>query len=275
MKLISSHKSFDGFTEFYEHDSKSTRSSMRFSVAKPAQKVKIKGGLIWLSGLTCTEENFIVKSGVQRFLNDFGLVVICPDTSPRGLNLPGETESHDFGTGAGMYVDALIEPFSSHYNMYSYVNEEVYNFFDQKFNLNQNISLFGHSMGGHGALTIGLNNPLKYKSISALAPITNPTKALWCRSAFEKYLGEDEIKWQNYDTCELIKSGRVHKHPILIDQGLDDPFLHKSLMVDHFEKAVERSPQRVTVNYRKGYDHSYYFVASFLEDHLKFHCKYL
>lgn len=275
MKLLKSHKSFGGRTEFFAHDSKETKTTMKFSVTRPEKDADIKGGLIWLSGLTCNEENFITKAGAQRVATELGLVVICPDTSPRGLDLPREHDSYDFGSGAGFYVDSLTPGYKDHYRMYSYVNSELYELFNKTYNLKNNISIFGHSMGGHGALMIGLKNVEKYKSISAFAPIVNPLKVGWGKNAFLGYLGPDESLWATYDSCELIKSGSAHKNRILIDQGTDDEFLDKSLMTDNLVKACEETKQKLEVRYQKDCDHSYYFISSFIEDHLRFHKSFL
>lgn len=275
MKLLKSHKSFGGVTEFFEHESKFTKTKMKFAISRPENIKDIKGGLIWLSGLTCNEENFITKAGAQKVANELGLVIICPDTSPRGTDLPGEHETYDFGSGAGFYVDSLTEGYKDHYNMYSYVNEEIYSILNETYNLKNNISLFGHSMGGHGALIIGLKNASQYKSVSAFAPIVNSTKVGWGQKAFKGYLGDDENLWKAYDACELIKEGAVHPQRILIDQGLEDEFLEKSLMTKNLEVACEGTSQELKVNYREGYDHSYYFISTFMEDHLKFHKEFL
>ncbi len=275
MKLLKSHKSFGGVTEFFEHESKFTKTKMKFAISRPENIKDIKGGLIWLSGLTCNEENFITKAGAQKVANELGLVIICPDTSPRGTDLPGEHETYDFGSGAGFYVDSLTEGYKDHYNMYSYVNEEIYGVLNETYNLKNNISLFGHSMGGHGALIIGLKNASQYKSVSAFAPIVNSTKVGWGQKAFKGYLGNDENLWKAYDACELVREGVVHPQKILIDQGLEDEFLEKSLMTKNLEVACEGSSQELKVNYREGYDHSYYFISTFMEDHLKFHKEFL
>ncbi len=275
MKLLKSHRCFSGVTEFFEHNSIFTKTKMKFAVIRSKNLEDIKGGLIWLSGITCTEENFIVKAGAQRVATELGLVIICPDTSPRGLYLLGEHDSCYFGSGAGCYVDSLTEGYKNHYNMYSYVNDEIYGILNKEYQLNDNISIFGHSMGGHGALVIGLRNIDKYKSISALAPIVNLKKVDWGKKAFKGYLGSDENLWNKYDSCELIKSGKFHKNKILIDQGLADESLDKSLMTSNFEKVCETSPQQLQVRYHKGFDHSYYFVSTFIEEHLRFHQKKL
>lgn len=274
MKITKSHKSLDGFTEFYEHDSIQTKSLMKFSIFRPSKNEDIKGGLIWLSGLTCTEENFITKAGAQKLAGELGLVIICPDTSPRGLNLPGVKDSIYFGEGAGFYVDALTMGYKDHYRMYSYVNEEIYDFLNKTYKLNGNISIFGHSMGGHGALVIGLRNPDKYKSISALAPVSNPMKVEHWYENFKAYLGRDNNIWKTYDTCELLRSKKVHPNTILVDQGLEDESLKESLLTQNLKEACKLGGQEMNLRFHKEFDHSYYFVASFIEDHLRFHADF-
>lgn len=274
MKKLKSHRCFGGLTEFFEHGSNHTKTQMKFCIHRPSESKPIKGGLIWLSGLTCTDENFITKAGAQRFCEDLGLAIICPDTSPRGLDLPNEHESYDFGSGAGFYLDATTEYYKNHYNMYSYVNEEVYDLFNKELNLNGNIGIFGHSMGGHGALTIGLKNPDKYKSISAFSPIVNPMNSAWGKKAFKNYLGEDESTWEDYDACKLVEKGNFHSKSILIDQGLTDDFYPDQLLTKNFEEICG-SKQNLKVNYRKDFDHSYYFISTFIEEHMKHHSESL
>ncbi len=275
MKVLKSHKCFEGLTSFCEHDSKFTKTKMKFAIHEPPKDKKVVGGVIWLSGLTCNEENFIVKAGSQRILSELGLVIICPDTSPRGLNLKNEHKSFDFGSGASLYVDATTEGYKDHYRMYSYVNEEIYNLLDISYDLKQNISLMGHSMGGHGALTIGLKNPKKYKSISAFAPLVNPVRSQgWAKEALIGYLGNNPELWRSYDATELVSNGNLHPNKILIDQGLSDEF-YPGLLTQNFAKACKSSGQNLELNLRKNYDHSYYFVSTFIQSHLKFHHSYL
>jgi S-formylglutathione hydrolase len=275
MKVLKSHKCFDGLTEFYEHDSKYTKTKMKFSMHRPPESAPIKGGVIWLSGLTCTDENFITKAGAQRVLSELGLVIICPDTSPRGLDLPKEHDSYDFGSGAGFYVDSTTDGYRDHYNMYSYVNDEIYSLLNDKFNLKGQISIMGHSMGGHGALTIGLKNSDKYKSISAFAPIVNPISGGWGQRALNGYLGDDVNEWKKYDACELVLSGKKHDQAILIEQGLSDEFYPNQLLTKNFVEVCASENQKLKVNYRENYDHSYYFISTFIGDHLKYHHKIL
>jgi S-formylglutathione hydrolase len=272
MEKLKVHKTFDGETAFWSHLSEVTKTPMKFSTFIPAGEVK--GCIIWLSGLTCTDENFITKAGAQKYLNDHKLMVICPDTSPRGLNLPAEHDSYDFGSGAGFYVDASTEHYKDHYKMYSYVTDELYGIIKDHFNMNQ-ISISGHSMGGHGALVIGLKNPEKFKSISAFSPIVNPVNAPWGEKAFNGYLGNDKTAWSKFDSCELLKSGHKHPKKILIHQGQSDEFLEKQLLTENFSKAAEVSGQPHEVKLCTGYDHSYYFISTFISEHISHHAEYL
>jgi S-formylglutathione hydrolase len=268
MKQIKSHKTFGGMTQFWEHDSEATQSKMRFSTFKP--ETSPKGCIIWLSGLTCTEENFIMKAGAQRALSQHNLMVICPDTSPRGLNLPGDRDDWQFGEGAGFYVDATTPAYRTNYRMYSYVTQEIYELIHKEFNIS-NVSIMGHSMGGHGALVIGLREAAKFRSVSALAPIVNPTQSPSGINAFRGYLGDDKNDWSPYDAVELIKAGYRHPNTILVDQGDRDESLEKSLLSPRFKEACDKYDQPIAFNMRQGYDHSYYFVSSFIDDHIAHH----
>ncbi len=273
MKLLKSHKNFNGQTQFYEHESDLTKTTMNFAVFKPDGE--IKGGLIWLSGLTCNEQNFITKASAQKTLSDLGLCIICPDTSPRGLDLPNEHKDYDFGSGAGFYIDAMTPGYKEHYKMESYINQELYDLFNKEFNTSRRTSLFGHSMGGHGALTLGLKSPEKYISLSAFSPITNPTQCPWGHKAFKGYLGDSQEDWKKHDATELIKSGKKHPNPILIEQGLADEFYPDQLLTKNFEMACSESGQALHCNLQEGYDHSYYFISTFIEKHINFHFEYL
>jgi S-formylglutathione hydrolase len=268
MKALKSHKTFEGKTEFWSHQSEVTNTEMKFSTFTP--EGAIKGCLIWLSGLTCTDENFITKAGAQRALVKSGWMVICPDTSPRGLNLPGEHDSYDFGSGAGFYVDATTEGYRDHYKMYSYVVNELYGIIKEQFKV-ANISISGHSMGGHGALVIGLKNPTLFKSISAFSPIVNPCEVPWGKKAFTGYLGDDITNWKNYDSCELLKAGHKHSKKILIHQGLNDEFLEGQLKTKNFSSKALEVAQAHEVIFCEGYDHSYYFISTFIEEHIDHH----
>lgn len=271
MKCLKSHKTFEGKTEFWSHQSKEVKTEMKLSTFTPPGE--IKGAIIWLSGLTCTDENFITKAGAQKYLAREGLMVICPDTSPRGLDLPGEHESYDFGSGAGFYVDATTENYRENYRMYSYVVNELYELITQHFGVKK-IAISGHSMGGHGALVIGLRNPEKFTSVSAFSPIVNPVQAPWGIKAFNGYLGADQATWKNYDACELLKSGRKHPALILVHQGTKDEFLEKQLLTQNFEASARTAGQEHRVLMCEDYDHSYYFIATFIEDHILHHAKH-
>ena len=267
---IKVNKSFGGATRYYEHSSEITGTPMKFSCFVPEQETA-DNAIIWLSGLTCTEENFISKAGAQRVLADTGTMIICPDTSPRGLDLPGEHESYDFGSGAGFYVNATTETYRDHYRMYDYIVQEIVEILKTQFKV-QRISIMGHSMGGHGALTLGLKEADLFRSVSAFCPIVNPLQCPWGRKAFKGYFGKTaEEMGAQHDATELIKNGITRKDTILIEQGLADEFFKEQLLTDNFVKACEAAGQEVQVNYRAGYDHSYYFIASFIEDHLRFH----
>lgn len=272
MKLLKEHKSFKGKTQFWSHDSSTTKTVMKFSTFIPDGEVQ--GCLIWLSGLACTEENFISKAGAQKYLAEEKLMVICPDTSPRGLELPGEHESYDFGSGAGFYVDATTPGYRENYKMYSYINSELYGLIQNHFKVPA-ISITGHSMGGHGALIIGLRNPKKYKSISAFSPIVHPSVVPWGIKAFTGYLGAETHTWNEYDTCSLLRSGHQHPANIIVSQGTGDEFLEKQLLTDDFILEAKEIHQSQEVHYHAEYDHSYYFIATFIELHIRHHGKYL
>lgn len=272
MKLqpLKTHKTFEGVTQFWEHESTSTKTKMKFSSFVPAKAPK--GCVIWLSGLTCTDENFITKAGAQKFLAEAGLMVVCPDTSPRGLQLPAEHESYDFGSGASFYVDATTEGYRDHYRMETYVASELHALITSQFGIPADrISIMGHSMGGHGALILGLRHPKKFKSVSAFSPIVNPIASAWGTKAFTGYLGDSREAWAKYDATELVKSGSRHPGEILIDQGLADEFFAKQLLTENLVRAAKEVGQPVRANLREGYDHSYYFISTFIESHVKFH----
>lgn len=273
MKVLKTHKSFGGTVSFCEHESKETATKMHFSTFVPA--TKMRGCLVWLSGLTCTDENFMAKAGAQRLLADAGMMVVCPDTSPRGLNLPQEHESWDFGSGAGFYVDATTKGYKDHYRMYSYVTKELYSLIQNEFHTDGRMAISGHSMGGHGALVIGLREKDKFRSVSAFSPIVNPVACPWGRKAFSGYLGDDKTHWASYDACELIRSGVAHKHKILVDQGSEDSFLKEQLLTNNLVEACKGQMQGVNVRMQEGYDHSYYFISTFIADHIRFHAEYI
>jgi S-formylglutathione hydrolase len=272
MKSLSRVKSFGGTLEFFEHASDTTATPMRFAVFLPPQATQKKvPALFWLSGLTCTEENFMQKAGAQRVAAELGMALIAPDTSPRGANLPGENESWDFGLGAGFYVNATEAPWSKHYRMYDYVLHELRHLVLKNFPIEEKrLGISGHSMGGHGALVLGLRNPEVFKSISAFAPISAPSQCAWGQKALRNYLGPNEANWKLYDSSELLKTTSFRKE-ILVDQGSEDKFLKEQLMPEKLEAAAKACDFPLRLRYQAGYDHSYYFVSSFIEDHLRFH----
>lgn len=250
---------------------------MRFGVFLPPQaEAHAVPLLYWLSGLTCTEENFIVKAGAQRVAAELGLALVVPDTSPRGLKIPGEDESYDFGTGAGFYVDATQAPWSGGYRMYSYVAVELPKLIEASFPVDaKRAGIFGHSMGGHGALTIGLKNPDYYKSVSAFAPISSPMRCPWGEKALTGYLGQDRAGWCEYDATALIEERGWRGPPLLVDQGASDQFLESQLKPELLKEACRRAGVSLDLRLQAGYDHSYFFIASFVEDHLRFHARNL
>jgi S-formylglutathione hydrolase len=268
LRLKKSHVTFEGKTQFFEHDSQVTKTPMSFSTYTPDGDVK--NAIIWLSGLTCSEENFITKAGVQKELSGTDTMIICPDTSPRGLSLVGEHEAFDFGSGAGFYVNATTEGYKNHYKMYDYILEEIGPLLKSKFSV-QKISIMGHSMGGHGALILGLKNPTIFSSVSAFSPIVNPSLCPWGVKAFNGYLGKERESWKEYDTCELLKSGVTRKDTLFIDQGSADDFLKEQLLTGNLEATAADCGQSVNIRYQEGHDHSYYFIQTFLKDHLDFH----
>ncbi|MBW2273396.1 MAG: S-formylglutathione hydrolase [Deltaproteobacteria bacterium] len=276
MEIVSETKSFGGVQGVYAHPSKSTGTPMRFSVFRPPQAEKGPAPVLYyLSGLTCSEDNFTTKAGAQRYAAEHGIVVVAPDTSPRGLDLPGEHESWDFGSGAGFYVDATEPPWADHYRMYSYVTEELPEIIESSFPVDSTrMGIFGHSMGGHGALTAALRLPDRYRSVSAFAPIVAPTRCPWGEKAFSGYLGADRERWKEHDACELVrKSGFAA--PILIDQGEADGFLEEQLKPQLFQEACDEVGTKLQLRMQPGYDHSYYFIASFMGDHFAHHAKIL
>ena len=275
MEKVSSNRSFKGVHEVWSHDSVAASCKMTFSIYLPdnpeGQKQKT---LIWLSGLTCTEENFRVKSGVQRFASEHNMIIVSPDTSPRGDDVPDDP-NYDFAQGAGFYLDATEEPWSTNYNMYSYVVDELVEIIKDHFPVDANrLGISGHSMGGHGALTIAIKNPDIFKSVSAFSPICNPTKIPWGEKAFTRYLGKDENIWNDYDACSLIKS-RGFESDILIDQGEEDEFLADQLKPESFVQACEEKNVEVSLRMQPGFDHSYFFIATFIQDHIDWHSQRL
>lgn len=250
---------------------------MQFSVFVPPQaRERPVPVLYYLSGLTCTEDNFTAKAGAQRYAAEHGLMLVAPDTSPRGSDIPGEDDGWDFGTGAGFYVDATQEPWSQNYRMYSYVVQELPELIAENFSVQPDRQgIFGHSMGGHGALVCGLRNPKLFKSISAFAPICAPMQSPWGIKAFSNYLGADLMEWRQYDASELVKHYADPNRLILIDQGGDDTFLDHQLMPQVFEIACREAGQPLVMRSQPSYDHSYFFIATFMEDHIRHHAAVL
>ncbi len=276
MDMISSNRSFLGQQQVYQHDSVSTKTPMRFSIYIPdiAQQTSCPT-LFWLSGLTCTEENFTVKAGAQRVASELGLIIVAPDTSPRGSHVPDNPDAYDLGKGAGFYVDAVEKPWQANYQMHSYIAQELPELVKQNFPMDPDrMGVFGHSMGGHGALVMHLRYPELFKSISAYAPIVAPSQVPWGQKILSAYLGSDRQKWQNYDACALV-ARRPSDTTILIDQGTEDEFLAEQLKPELFVEACRKVGQPVHLRMQSGYDHSYFTIASFMEDHLRHHADML
>jgi S-formylglutathione hydrolase len=280
LELLSSHACYGGEQRFYRHDSAVIGLPMRFSVYLPPQALQAGAkvpALFYLAGLTCTEETFPMKAGAQRFAAQHGIALIAPDTSPRGAGVPGESASWDFGVGAGFYVDATQEPWARHFRMYSYVRDELRETVLADLPVDgTRLGIFGHSMGGHGALMLALRNPEIYRSVSAFAPIAAPMRCPWGEKALGGYLGDDRETWKQYDSSELVaQASRKFAEGILVDQGLSDQFLAVQLNPGVFEAACEAAGQPLTLRRHEGYDHGYYFISTFIEDHLAHHAKVL
>lgn len=277
IQLVSEHACFGGVQQFYLHDSRETHGSMKFSVYQPPQakagKVPV---LYYLAGLTCTDETFTTKAHAQAVAAELGLMLVAPDTSPRGPRIPGDADKWDFGQGAGFYVDATQAPWAENYRMFSYITKELTAVVDANLpSLRGAAGIFGHSMGGHGALTLALRNPSLYKSVSAFAPIVAPMQCPWGQKAFSNYLGADQETWRQYDASELVAKKAFPTH-ILIDQGTADPFLKdQQLLPEKFSAAAAKSGQKLTLRMQEGYDHGYYFIQTFMADHLRHHAKVL
>lgn len=275
LTLLSSTKSFGGWIKRVKHHSTSLQCEMIFAIYLPPQAETEKVPLLWwLSGLTCTDENFMQKAGAQRLAADLGIAIVCPDTSPRGLELPGEHDSYDFGSGAGFYLNATQAPWDQHYRMYDYLTLELPQLVSANFPVNGRESISGHSMGGHGALVLALRQPERYASVSAFAPIANPSNCPWGEKAFKGYLGEDRSQWLQYDSCALIAAGSSTQE-LFVDQGAADDFLAAQLGADALQAACATAGQRLIYRLHEGYDHGYFFIASFIDDHLRYHAKHL
>lgn len=273
--LKDEHMCFKGKQQRYSHVSRTNQCEMHFSIYLPPQAEKQKVPVLyWLSGLTCSDENFVQKAGAQRIAAELGIAIVTADTSPRGSNIPDdENGAWDFGLGAGFYVNATQMPWRNHYQMYDYIVHELPEIIETNFPVTEQRAISGHSMGGHGALIIGLSNTNRYSSISAFSPITNPINCPWGEKAFTNYLGENRQLWVQYDACELVKDA-IHQKPILIDQGLEDGFLAEQLLPKSLIKTAQVKNYPITFNMHGGYDHSYFFIASFIEQHLRFHASH-
>jgi S-formylglutathione hydrolase len=272
LETISEQRSFGGVQGFYKHVSSANDGPMKFAVYRPPQAERGKVPVLYyLAGLTCTEETFVIKAGAQRLASQLGIMLVAPDTSPRNTGIADEAADWEFGAGAGFYVDATETPWSAHFKMYSYVTSELPRVVGENFPADmKRESIFGHSMGGHGALTIALKNPTRYKSVSAFAPIVAPSQVRWGQKALPRYLGTDQRTWADYDACQLVARG-TFPGTILIDQGDADKFLADELRPQLFDAACRAAGQSLTLRMQSGYDHSYYFISTFMDDHLKHH----
>jgi S-formylglutathione hydrolase len=276
VQLISEHRCFGGVQRYYKHESRENRGPMKFSAYLPPKARQGKVPVLYfLSGLTCTEETFAIKGHAQQLAAELGLMLVAPDTSPREPRLPGDADSWDFGQGAGFYVDATRAPWSGHYRMYSYVTRELPEVVRSELPaLGDVASIFGHSMGGHGALVCALRNPGQYRSVSAFAPIAAPSQCPWGVKAFTNYLGEERAAWAEYDASELV-ARKPFPGKILIDQGSADQFLVEQLLPDRFSNAAQVSGQAFELRMQAGYDHGYFFIQTFMADHLRHHAAHL
>ena len=273
LENLSCQKSFGGWLKRYRHASSVLGCDMQFSVYLPPQAEQGASlpVLYWLSGLTCTDENFMQKAGAQRMAAELGLVIVAPDTSPRGPEVPDDAEgAWDFGLGAGFYLNATQQPWARHYQMHDYVVHELPALVEAHFPVSQRRGISGHSMGGHGALVCALRNPGRYQSVSAFAPISNPSNCPWGEKAFSRYLGEDRARWREWDACALLAQA-TEKLPILIDQGDRDDFLDSQLKPQLLQAQAKAQEHPLWLRLQPGYDHSYYFIASFIDDHLRHH----
>nr|WP_170829022.1 MULTISPECIES: S-formylglutathione hydrolase [Pseudomonas] len=273
LEIVSSNKTFGGWHKRYRHRSSTLNCDMVFAVYLPPQseqgaKLPV---LYWLSGLTCSDENFMQKAGAQKLAAELGLIIVAPDTSPRGADVPDDPEkAWDFGLGAGFYVNATQEPWARNYRMYDYVVQELPALIEANFPVSDKRGISGHSMGGHGALICALKNPGRYQSVSAFAPVSNPLNCPWGEKAFSNYLGEDRSRWREWDSCALLAEAQ-ERLPILVDQGDRDDFLDGQLKPQALKSAAQAAGHPLTLRLQPGYDHSYYFIASFIDDHLRHH----
>lgn len=274
MNKIETVKEFEGWLSRYTHKSDSCHCEMTFSIYLPPQaETQSVPSLYWLSGLTCTDDNFRVKAGAQRYAAERGVALIIPDTSPRG-EVPDSPDRYDLGKGAGFYIDATQAPWRKNYQMYSYITKELPKLIEQSFPVNKRRGIFGHSMGGHGALICALKNPNMYQSVSAFSPICHPTESPWGKGIFKEYLGNNINEWAAYDACRLVENNS-QIIPLLIDQGTDDEFLKDQLMTNELQSICEAKNYPLDLRMREGYDHSYHFIATFIGEHIRYHANSL
>ncbi|CAM3492947.1 S-formylglutathione hydrolase [Rouxiella silvae] len=277
IELLEEHRMFGGWQQRYRHFSSSLQSSTTFSIYLPPPRDDNPPPVVyWLSGLTCNDENFTTKAGAQRIAAELGLVLVIPDTSPRGEGVAND-EGYDLGQGASFYLNATQAPWASHYRMYDYIIDELPLLVQEHFNIGPRQSIMGHSMGGHGALMMALRNPQHFSSASAFAPIVNPCQVPWGRKAFAAYLGDDESQWLQYDSCHLLSALPADQatFPILVDQGDSDQFLADQLQPAKLAELARQRGWPLQLRVQPGYDHSYFTIASFIEDHLRFHAEQL
>ncbi|HCN6988312.1 TPA: S-formylglutathione hydrolase [Escherichia coli] len=276
MEILEEHRCFEGWQQRWRHDSSTLNCPMTFSIFLPPPRDHTPPPVLyWLSGLTCNDENFTTKAGAQRVAAELGIVLVMPDTSPRGEKVAND-DGYDLGQGAGFYLNATQPPWATHYRMYYYLRDELPALVQSQFNVSDRCAISGHSMGGHGALIMALKNPGKYTSVSAFAPIVNPCSVPWGIKAFSSYLGEDKNAWLEWDSCALMYASNAQDAiPTLIDQGDNDQFLADQLQPAVLAEAARQKAWPMTLRIQPGYDHSYYFIASFIEDHLRFHAQYL
>ncbi|HCW6904427.1 TPA: S-formylglutathione hydrolase [Escherichia coli] len=276
MEMLEEHRCFEGWQQRWRHDSSTLNCPMTFSIFLPPPRDHTPPPVLyWLSGLTCNDENFTTKAGAQRVAAELGIVLVMPDTSPRGEQVAND-DGYDLGQGAGFYLNATQPPWATHYQMYDYLRDELPALIQSQFNVSDRCAISGHSMGGHGALIMALKNPGKYTSVSAFAPIVNPCSVPWGIKAFSTYLGEDKNAWLEWDSCALMYASNAQDAiPTLIDQGDNDQFLADQLQPAVLAEVARQKAWPMTLRIQPGYDHSYYFIASFIEDHLRFHAQYL
>jgi len=277
MDMLEEHRCFEGWQQRWRHDSSTLNCPMTFSIFLPPPRDHTPPPVLyWLSGLTCNDENFTTKAGAQRVAAELGIVLVMPDTSPRGDDVPND-ENYDLGQGAGFYLNATRAPWDAHFRMYDYVIDELPQIIAGHFSVSDKQSICGHSMGGHGALVLALRNPQRFRSVSAFAPIVNPCQVPWGRKAFSTYLGDDESQWLQYDSCHLLNTLPKDQKPfpILIDQGDDDQFLADQLQPAKLVELARQQGWPLQIRIQPGYDHSYFTIATFIEEHLRFHAEWL